>query len=231
MPATSSLGYILTNDEDSGTCLLWEGSDLNHAAFVCGTAAAINFEATNGRITFAYKGQAGLLASVTDSTTANNLISNAYNFVGNYAAPQENFVWLQEGTVTGPFTWFDSYINQIWLNNSFQIALLTLLQNSNSVPYDSAGQALIEQALTAPIAAGLNFGAYAPGSISPAQIQSVNNAAGANVATALQAQGYYLQVLSATSAVRAARTTPPINFWFLDRGSVQKISMASIEVQ
>jgi hypothetical protein len=122
------------------------------------------------------------------------------------------------------------HINQIWLNNQFQLALLELLNNAKSIPYDSAGNNLIESALADPIQAGLNFGAYAPGSISQAQIAEVNSAAGSNISQTLQTQGYYLQVLPATSIVREARGSPPINFWYLDRGSIQLMTMDSIAV-
>jgi len=58
----------------------------------------------------------------------------------------------------------------------------------------------------------------------------VNNAAGLAIDGTLSAQGYYLQILPAAPASRAARTTPPITFWFIDRGAVQQINLASIEL-
>lgn len=239
VPATGSLGHILANNNDSGTCLVYEPTDLNLSAFICGMAASIDFSATRGRITAAYKSQAGLLAGVTDPTVAANLagnpqgssFGNGYNFYGAYGAANANFVWFQRGTTTGPFRWFDSYINQIWLNNAFQAALLTLLQNAPSIPYNNAGSALIEAALADPIVAGLNFGAFAPGAISALQVAEVNAAAGAQISNTLQAQGWYLQVLQASAAVRATRGSPPCKFWYLDRGSVQAITLASIALQ
>ena len=239
LPATGSLGYILTNNGDSGTCLVWEPSDQNLAAFVCGAGASIDFTETNGRITFAFKSQAGLVAGVTSASVAANLggnpqasdRGNGYNFYGAYGAANANFTWFQRGFCTGKFQWFDSYLNQIWLNNSFQLALLNLQQNAKSIPYNVAGSSLIEAALADPIAAGLNFGAFAPGAISNTQIAAVNAAAGANVASTLQTQGYYLQILQASSTSRAARTTPPCTFWYLDRGSVQSIALNSVALQ
>lgn len=239
VPATGSLGYILANNSDSGTALIYEATDLNLAAFVCGAAAAIDFTEKNGRISFAYKTQAGLEPSVTDPTVATNLggnpqtsdRGNGYNFYGAYAQANENFVWFQRGFVTGAFLWLDSYINQIWLNRSFQTALLNLQANARSIPYNAAGQTMIESALADPIAAGLNFGAFSPGTISASQIAAVNAAAGRNISTTLQTQGWYLLVGDASSSSRAARTTPPAKFFYLDRGSVQAINLASIALQ
>lgn len=240
LPATNSLGYILANDNDSGTCLIFEPSDLNHAAFICGTAASIDFTQTNGRTTFSNRIQAGLVAAVSDPVVATNLggnpqvandRGNGYNFVGAYANANTNRIWFQRGFVTGPYLWFDSYINQIWLNNAFQNNLLDLQQNAKSIPYTINGASLIDQALAPTIAAGLNFGAFGPGTLSASEIAAVNQAAGVNVAGNIQTQGYYLQVLPGAPDVRAARTSPPCTFWYLDNGSVQAINLNSIALQ
>lgn len=240
VPATSSLGYLLEQEDDSGTFLLYEPSDLNQAAFVCGAAASIDFTATNGRLTFAFRSQQGLVAGVTDPVVAQNLggnpqvadsFGNGYNFYGAYAGASTNFTWLQRGTVTGPFKWFDSYINQIWMNNAFQNAILNLFGNAKSIPYGSTGNSQIEAALADPINAALNFGVFGPGTLSQSQIASVNAQAGLNIAGALQAQGYYLQIKEAAAATRASRTTPPATFWYIDKGSVQALNLSSIELQ
>jgi hypothetical protein len=240
VPQSTTLGQILKGNGDSGTCLISELTDLNQAAFVCGAAASIDFTEKAGRITFAFKSQAGLVSDVTTQTAAVNLggnpqvagdFGNGYNYYGAVGAAAASFLWFQRGTVTGPFKWFDSYVNQVVMNNDFQLALLNLQNNAFSIPYNVAGNNLIEAALADPIAKYLNFGAFAPGTISNAQAVSVNTAAGANISNTLQTQGYYLQILQASSASRAARTTPPAKFWYLDRGSVQSITLASIALQ
>lgn len=237
VPATSSLGYILAQNNDSGSALIYEPTALNQAAFISGAAASIDFTAKNGRTTFAYRSQAGLVAGVTDPTVAQNLggdpqtpssYGNGYNFYGAYGAANANSIWYQRGLVTGPFRWLDSYINQIWLNNAFQTALLNLLGSASSVPYTTQGRGLIESALNDPIQAGLNFGAFAPGTLTSAQRAIVNGMAGSNISPTLEANGYYLQILPAAPATRAARTTPPAKFWYIDGGSVQSISLSSI---
>jgi hypothetical protein len=233
-PATSSLGYILEQAENSTTMLMWAVDSTQgpiKAAFVMGTAASINFTQTAGRITFAYKSQGGLVADVTTETAAANLLANGYNFYGAYGAANANFIFLQNGKTTGPFEWFDSFENQIWLNQGFQSDLLTLLSNLNSLPYTTAGNSLISQALTPRIKQALAFGAFAPGNIAADQIAQVNAMAGIDISNVLQTQGWYLQILPASSTVRAARGSPPATFWYLDRGSVQQINLASVAVQ
>lgn len=236
LPATGSLGYILANNNDSGTALIYEPTDLNLMPFIMGAAASIDFTQRNGRISFAYKMQAGLVASVSDPTIAANLggnpqasdRGNGYNFYGAYGNANQNFVWFQRGFVTGPYLWLDSYIGQVWFNSLCQSALLNLQKNSLSIPYSVAGNTLMDSALADPIQAGLNFGLFGPGVLSNAQIAAVNAAAGTNIATSLQTQGYYLQILPASPTSRAARTTPPAKLWYIDVGSVQAINLASV---
>lgn len=231
-PATSSLGYLISQSNYSGVCLVYEPTDLNLAAFICGIAASIDFTETNGRATFAFRAQTGITPSVTNETVADNLIANGYNFYGSYATANDEFQFLYPGSVSGPFLWMDSFIDQIWLNNAFQLALMVLLISVKSIPYNASGYALIEAALQDPINAGLLFGAFRPGiTMSALQIAEVNNAAGKNIAQTLQIRGWYLQVLDASPQVRAARGSPPCTFWYLDGQSVQKINLTSVEIQ
>lgn len=246
--ASASLGAALTANGDSGTCLLtgdatagWVrdvATDL--AAMVCGFAGSIDFEETAGRITFAFKGQAGIPASVTTAAFAVNAggnpqvedsFGNGYNYYGAVAAAKQSFTWFQRGLVTGPFRWLDSYINQIWMNANFQGDGLTLQNNSKSIPYTVSGANLIETAYSTTVTAAGNFGAFAPGDIDNAQAAAVNSQAGASISGFLQTQGYYMQVLQASSAARGSRTSPPCKFWYLDRGSVQALNLASVALQ
>jgi hypothetical protein len=244
LPASSSMGDLLQNGNFSGTYPQWAPDTIQgptKAAFVCGMVASIDFTQLNGRITLAFKSQTGLFADVTNQTIAHNLggvpqsignFGNGYNFYGAYATANQQFVWENRGTVSGPFLWADSYVNQIWLNNALQLALMELLGNVFSIPYNTTGYALIESACLDPINAAINFGAIRAGiTLSQAQIQEVNTAAGVDVATTIQQRGWYLQISDASAQVRAARASPPCTLWYTDGQSVQAITLASIEVQ
>jgi len=202
------------------------------AAFVCGTAASIDFTAVQGRLSFAYKGQAGLVADITDATSADNLIANGYNFYGAYATANDRFVNMQRGTTPGPYKFFDPYINQIWLNSALQLAFMELLVSIRSLPYNSTGYNLLRAAALDPIQQALNAGVIQAGvTLSNSQKAQVNTAAGANISDTLQTSGYYLQILDADPIVRAARGSPPMTLWYTDGGSIQNIELASIDVQ
>ena len=232
--AASSLGQILKGNGDSGTLLVWEGGatvDTGLCAFALGIAASVNYEQTNGRADFAFRMQAGLTANVTDPITGGNLLANGYNFYGAYGSATGQTVWFQNGQITGEFAWADSYETQIWMNSFFQSVLLALFANSLSVPFTVAGMSLIQQTLQTVITQALAFGAFAPNTLTPGQIAEVNNAAGANIAGTLQTQGYYLQITIPPQNVQAARGPWPMTFWYIDRQSVQSISLSSVLVQ
>ena len=230
--ASTSLGAILAASQSNGTILVWEPSDLSHAAFVCGMIASVNYSATNGQIPYFGRSQAGLVASVSNQTVAANLDANGYNYVGAYATANQQFVFFNKGQISGSFAWANTYMNQIWLGAQFQVALMTFLTTINSVPYNEPGNALIEGACAGVIAAALNCGVVVPGiTLSAAEVQTVNQSAGVNVAPAIQAQGFYFQILPSSPSTRQARSSPPINFWYTDGGSVQQISLNSIDVQ
>lgn len=227
--STTSWGAIVAANEYSGSLPVYK--DVQHAAFVLGAIASIDFERTNGRITLAFRGQSGLTFSVTDATTAQTLIDNGYNFYGDYATSNDQFRFFYPGQISGDWEWADTYVNQIWLNNAFQQALMTLLTQVNSVPYNADGYALIDAACIDPVNAAVNFGAIRAGvPLSSLQKAQVNNQAGVEISGTLETRGWYLQILPATAQVRAARETPPMTFWYMDGGSVQQITLASLAI-
>ncbi len=202
-----------------------------YAAMVMGTIASINFNATNGRTNVAFRAQAGLAASVTSETIAAQLIANGCNFYGAYATAAQGFIFLYPGSVTGAFLWADSLVNEIWMTNAFQLALMSLLSQVLSIPYNDQGYALIEAALSDPVNAAVNFGAIRQNvPLSALQAAQVNQQAGVAIDSVLSTRGWYLQVKAPSAQVRAARGTPVIILWYMDGQSVQSIALNSVEV-
>lgn len=229
---TASAGYQIKGNSYSGTIPIYSPSDLNHAAFLLGTIASIDFTQTNGRTDLAFRTQSGLAAGVTNQTVAAQLIANGYNFYGAYATATQGFNFFYPGSISGVFLWADSFVDQIWMNAALQQSMLTLLNTVKSVPYNDAGYAMIRQACMDPINAALNFGAIRPNvPLSALQASEVNAAAGLAIDTVLATRGWYLQINPATAAQRAARSSPPMNLWYMDGQSVQALNLASVEVQ
>ncbi len=201
------------------------------AAFVLGVVASIDYSRTNGRITAAFKSLAGFVPTVTDETISSILTANGYSFYGVYATSNDQFSFLYSGQVSGQWLWLDTFVNQVYLNTSFKAALMQLLINVTSIPYNENGYSLVRAACMDPINSALNSGIIRTGVVlSVSQAAQVNQAAGKDVAQTIQLQGYYLQILDPGATARAARATPIINFWYTDGGAIQKITMASIDI-
>ncbi|KAA1013028.1 DUF3383 domain-containing protein [Paraburkholderia panacisoli] len=231
--AASSLGQKIIAAGISGTAPIYVPSiPYGLAAFASGSVASIDFTETNGQATLAFKSQSGIVPSVTNQTVAANLQANGYCWYGAYATANQGFEFFYPGTISGPFEYIDAYVGQIWLNSALQLALIELLVNVKSIPYSPSGYALISAAMMDPINAALNFGLITPNvTLSSAQQAEVNNAAGKSIAGNLQSQGYYLQVLPASSQARGNRQSPPVTLWYCSGGAVQQINVASVEVQ
>lgn len=225
-------GTLTTIDIETGLPVVttWTPGEL--AAFACGIAASLDFNANQGRATWAYKSQAGLNAGVNTAVAAQNLKSNGYNFYGAYATANEDFTFLQPGSMPGQWKWFDSYISQIAMNSDFQLALLILETQVPSIPYNTNGYNSIRSALQDPTDKYLNFGAIQAGiPLSASQAQQVNTAAGLKIDGVLSTVGYYLQILPATAQVRGLRGSPPMRYWYTDGGSVQSLLLAATDIQ
>lgn len=227
--STTCFGAVAKSLDYDGVVAVYNTKEL--AAFTLGTVASIDFSRTNGRITAAFKSQSGFVPTVTDETIAENLLANGYSFYGSYATANDQFNFFYNGQMSGKWLWLDTFVNQVYLNSQFQLALLALLTGVKSIPYTEAGYALIRAAMMDPIDSGLNFGSIRAGVVmSESQKAQVNQAAGRDVSTTIEQQGYYLQILDPGAQVRGLRGTPVVNFWYTDGGAVQKITVASIDI-
>lgn len=202
------------------------------AALAMSYMASIDFSRTNGRTTFAFRSQGGIVAGVGDTNIADILKANGYNYYGNYATAQLSYNFMQPGQISGRFAWLDSFANEVWMNAKFQNALLAYLASAGSIPYNVDGYGAIETVLQSPISDALRFGAIRANTVlSGSQITSVNSSAGKTIDTVLASRGWYLNVGEPSSTVKAARGTPQITLYYCDGGSIQALSMSSLLVQ
>lgn len=227
--STTCFGAIAKSLQYDGVVPVYNTKEL--AAFMLGTVASIDFSRLNGRITSAFKSQSGFVPTVTDQQIAANLLENGYSFYGAYATANDQFNFLYNGQMSGKWSWVDTFVDQVYLNAQFQLALLSLLTTVKSIPYNESGYSLIRAAMIDPISQALNFGSIRTGITMSAQQKAVvNQAAGMDVSTIIEQQGYFLQILDPGAQVRGNRGTPVINFWYTDGGAVQNITVASIDI-
>lgn len=176
----------------------------------------------------------GLTPSNISNAQATSLLGNGYFFYGNYKANDTSFNWFVDGSVSGPFAWADSYLNQIWMNADFQINLADMFSNVGLISYDAVGDGIISTSVQPTIDLALSFGAIQAGvTLSDDEALQVNSKAGKTISTTLQTQGWYLILgaSTATAATRAKRGTVDGMFFYTDGESVQSINLSSVEVQ
>lgn len=228
---TSSPGPLIKAAGLSGTALLWAPSS-DKAAFLLGYAASIDFTRLNGRTVAAFRSGSGLTADVTNQTIGANLLANGYSFYGSYATANAQFTWLYSGQLSGPFSWIDSYLDQIWMNNAFQLSLMTALGILGQIPYNADGYAMLEAVLQTDINNAVTFGAIRDGvTLSSTQVAELTALAGKDISDIMFSRGWYLSIQDPGASVRAARGSPVMTFFYTDGSSIQRLSLSSLMVQ
>lgn len=228
---TTSPAKLIDAANLAGTAPIWSTS-ADKAVFVLGYIASIDFNRDNGRAVAAFRSGNGLTADVTNQTIAANLIANGYSFYGSYATANDEFTWLYNGQVSGEFAWIDSYINQIWMNNQFQLAWMVLLGAVGQIPYNDDGYEMLGAGIQSEINAAVSFGAIRSGvTLTESQKAQVNGIAGRDISDVLFSRGWFLSILDPGGQVRAARGSPINTFFYTDGQSVQKIVLSSLMVQ
>lgn len=220
---------LLYNNEYTGVTSIY--GNVKYAAFIQGAAASIDWEATNGTITFAFKAQDGLSALITKKSEATQLTENKVNFIGEYASRNDDFTFLQNGQMYGDWAWIDTYLNSTWLNNALQVQILAGFEAAGRVPYTERGYAQIRAWCNDVISKAINNGVIEQGvNLSQTQINELTIEAGEDISTEMYSNGYYLQILDADADIRQARETPDCNFWYTYGGSVHKLVIPSTAV-
>ncbi|MFT9364843.1 MAG: DUF3383 family protein [Gluconobacter sp.] len=230
--SAEAFGTWLASGAYDGVSALYQ--DPVFAAAALGWMASLNFDTENGRWNLFGRQFPSVTASVTTGAAASSLQANGYSFYGLHANGLGRFTFTRGGMVSGQFKWADSYINQIWMNASFQSDMLNLLLTAGNIPFNTQGDALVSAGAQPTIDQALAFGAIRAGvTLTAAEILEVNNAAGIEIASTLQTRGWYFKPNASTAAasVRGTRGTIQPQFWYTDGESVQSINLASIEVQ
>lgn len=229
----ASFGAWLSETEQDGTVAYY--GEIENIAALCGGIAAIDFSRTNGRRNIMFMSQAGLEADVTRETDYTALISNGYTFYAAFGTANDRFTFQTNGAVSGQFRWADNYVNQIYLKSQLQLALMTMLSSYGAIPYNEAGKAYHRSAVQDPINEMLNFGGIVAlediNALSQQQKSLINSQAGRDVVPDLISKGYVIVIETATAQVRANRGSMPFTLWYTDGGSVQAVSLASVNVQ
>lgn len=226
---TTSWGYTIKYNKHEGSIPVY--GQLDHAMLVLAWASSLDFDRLNGRATLAFKRQGGLTPYVTNQTDGTTLEAKGYNFYGSYATAKETFNFMYSGAISGSWRWADSYTNQIWMSANMQLAMVRLLLDVGSIPYNDDGYTLVEASLLDPIEKAVNFGGIRKGvALSNSQKEQIRFALGYDASPTILAKGWVLQIAPATADIRADRRSPSMTLYYTDGGSIQRLTLASIQV-
>ena len=222
--ATNSPNSLLDLDVE-GTLLVF--GNIYHAVLVMAIGASIDWNRYNGLPSFAFRTQSGLAASVTDETTAENLLALKTHYYGRYASRVEDFTFLYNGAmIGGTFGFVDAYIGNVWLRNALQNAILNGLQQVPRTPYNVDGYNQIRAWCADPINRGINNGAIQKGvKLSEAQKAQLYAEIGIDVADDIYTDGYYLVVEDPGAQARANRESPVCGLWYTYGGQINKVEL------
>ncbi|MBW3154048.1 DUF3383 domain-containing protein, partial [Salmonella enterica subsp. enterica serovar Javiana] len=160
------------------------------------------------------------------------LIAAGYNFYGKYAENSVVEDYWADGTITGDFKWLDSFCGQIWLNANLQGSVISLFKSNQTIPYNNEGRALVAASMSDVIQQYKRWGGIREGvTLTEAQKKQINNVVGEDVSSTLFATGYYLYIGDMLPSLRATRSSASCTLWYCDGGSIQKLVIASTEVQ
>lgn len=210
-----------------GATAMWWGS-AKYAVFMAGVAASIDWEKKDGIITFAFKAQEGLPASVSSIANAKALESQGVNYIGDFATRNDQFIISYTGGMFGEWKWIDTYVSAVWFFNALQTALMAGLKISPRVPYTEKGYGLVRSWIQDPVNKALNNGAISPGvTLSQSQKTQVNREAGLDIANTLESEGFFIQILNPSPSVRTNRESPEVHIWYTDAGAVHKLDVTA----
>ena len=227
---TGTIAQALKDANLSSTVGVYGTAD--YAALVCAIAASVDYDRTNGTITFKFKGQSGLGANVTNGSTAKRLEANGMNFIGNYASRNDSFVFFANGVMFGEYKWIDTYLNAVWLNNAIQVACMEGFTNVSRVPYTDEGYAIIRSWIQDPVNRALKNGTIEPGvTLSEAQKSQLQREAGRDISGELYTDGYVIQILDPAPAIRGQRESPEASLWYTYGGACHKLVLSSSVVE
>lgn len=203
-------------------------NDYNIAAGVMGSFASVDWTRTNGVIDIAFKQVDGLTPTVTSESDASVLDSKFYSYYGKFATKNTQFDFIYKGLIVGDYANISTYINAIWLNESFKNAVLNGFSATGKISYNDTGYTLVRAWLSDPINQAINNGVIQTGVVlSETQKAQIISEVGKDITAELTANGYYLQITDPGAAARAVGASPIITFYYTDGGVVKKLQIAS----
>ena len=199
---------------------IYGDSDL--MAMYLGIGASINYTASQGVLSFAYKTQTGIVPLVTTNNAYQAVLANGFNCYGKFSSKANIYNFTQNGAVGGDFKWLDFFYNNIWLADQLQNSLATFFGAELQVPNNQNGYNQISSIITGVANQGIFNGVITAGNqFDPTQTAVLKQqAAGEDITPQLTQKGWALQIIAPSSSDRAKRIPPKTTMWYSNAGSI-----------
>ena len=221
--------FVFAVDTIKNRCI--DDNDYNIAAGVMGSFASVDWTRQNGVIDIAFKQVDGLTPTVTSEGDASVLDSKFYSYYGKFATKNTQFDFIYKGLIVGDYVNISTYINAIWLNESFKNAVLSGITATGKISYNDTGYTLIRAWLSDPINQAINNGIIQTGVVlSETQKAQIISEVGSDITSELTVNGYYLLITDPGATARATGDSPIITFYYTDGGVVKKLQIASTAI-
>jgi len=194
-------------------------------------AASLNFDATQGRVSYKYREFNGITPKVDTLEKARALESNSYNYYGSYSQKKVSGNYAAPGNISGKFLWLDSYVGQIAMNADLIAAFYALFTNNQSYSYNAQGYASVQASVIDVANKYINFGSIQKGVVlDNSQTKLVANVVGKDISSVLYSDGWYLYIPTQTGATRITRELVGVVFYYVDGQLIQSIDMSSTAI-
>ena len=155
---TTSIGYQLNQLDYRRTFYQYSSSSLYAATSILGRGCTVNFAQSLSTITFMWKQEPGVVAESLNSTQADQLNLNRYNY---FTAFNNSTSIIVNGMTPAGF--IDETWDLDWFVNQMQADVYNTLYTLPKVPQTDAGENLLTNAINASCQAAVNNGTLAPG--------------------------------------------------------------------
>lgn len=207
--------------------------DWHEAAFALGIGASIAWDRNQGMKVWFAKATTGISPRITSEAEANALEAIRCSYFGEFATRNAQFDFFNRGTLASTLYGFiDVLYGSIVLRNWIQRSCMDGFKQTNRVPYNARGEALIRAWIQDSINRALQCGIIDAGlELSSSQeAQLMQETADESVVNALFINGYWVGISMPAANARADRGAPTVSVIYAYAGGVQKLDCEVLAV-
>lgn len=208
-------------------CVGFNYGDYKLSAFAMAVGASINWQRSQGMVTWFAKSASGLTPNVTNEQVADNLEAIRCNYYGEFATRNAQFTLYAQGMLASThYGFIDVLYGSIWLRNKIQRSCMDGFKRTLRVPSNTRGRALMDSWIKDPINEAINVGVIDKSlELSEAQKSQILQETGdEQAANDLFTRGYWYNITLPTPNERATtRKSAILTLYYAYAGSVHRM--------